>query len=441
MNIILLSGGSGKRLWPLSNDTMSKQFLRLLRNDSGEKESMVQRVFRQIKEAGIEANIVIATGKSQVESIKSQLGENTDVVIEPERRNTFPAILLASAYLKYKKNASNDDTVLVLPVDPYTENAYFETLLKMDKAIQSGNADMTLMGIEPTYPSEKYGYIICDKTDDEVKKVLKFQEKPNLEKAKELLNEGAYWNAGVFGFKLSYILDILNSNISINSFEELQSRFSELKKDSFDYEVVEKAKSINMIPYKGKWKDLGTWNTLTEEMPANHGDVITGEGNNNVSVINVTDRPVVVLGMSDVVVVSSTEGVLVSNKEKSSYLKPYVENLGEGRPLFEEKRWGEYKVLDSNEFKDGTKSLTKHLTLKKDKSISLQVHEHRDEIWSIIDGKGTLTVDDNVREVTRGEVINIRRGQKHKIVALTDLHIIETQIGDELLEEDIKRFD
>ena len=441
MNIILLSGGSGKRLWPLSNDTMSKQFLRLLRNDSGEKESMVQRVFRQIKEAGIEANIVIATGKSQVESIKSQLGENTDVVIEPERRNTFPAILLASAYLKYKKNASDNDTVLVLPVDPYTENAYFETLLKMDKAIQSGDSDMTLMGIEPTYPSEKYGYIICDKADNEVKKVSKFQEKPTLEKAKELLSEGAYWNAGVFGFKLSYILDILNSNITVNSFEELQSRFSELKKDSFDYEVVEKAKSINMIPYKGEWKDLGTWNTLTEEMPANHGDVITGEGNNNVSVINVTDRPVVVLGMDDVVVVSSTEGVLVSNKEKSSYLKPYVENLGEGRPLFEEKRWGEYKVLDSNEFEDGTKALTKHLSLKQGKSISLQVHEHRDEIWSIIDGKGLLTVDDEVREVTRGEVINIKKGQKHKIVALTNLHIIETQIGDELLEEDIKRFD
>ena len=155
MNIILLSGGSGKRLWPLSNETMSKQFLRLLRNENGEKESMVQRVFRQIKQTGIDANIVIATGKSQVESIKSQLGENMDIVVEPERRNTFPAILLASAYLKFKKNISDDETVLVLPVDPYTENAYFETLLKMDKVIQNSTSDMTLMGITPTYPSEK----------------------------------------------------------------------------------------------------------------------------------------------------------------------------------------------------------------------------------------------------------------------------------------------
>lgn len=441
MNIILLSGGSGKRLWPLSNDTMSKQFLRLLRNPQGEKESMVQRVFRQINETGINANIVIATGKSQVESIKSQLGDKTDIVIEPERRNTFPAILLASAYLKYKKNVSEDDTVLVLPVDPYTENTYFETLLKMDKAIQSEISDMTLMGITPTYPSEKYGYIICNKENAEVKRVIKFQEKPSLEKAKELLVEGAYWNAGVFGFKLSYIMNILNKNISVNSFEELQSRFSELKKDSFDYEVVEKANSINMVPYKGEWKDLGTWNTLTEEMPDSHGNVITGEGNNNVSIINVEDKPVVVLGLNDVVVVNSKEGVLVSNKEKSSYLKPYVENLNEERPFFEEKRWGEYKVLDLNNFENGTKVLTKHLVLKKGKSISLQSHKHRDEIWTIINGEGQLIIDSENKNVSMGDIVNIKKNQKHKIIALTDLHIIEIQIGDELCEDDIERYE
>lgn len=439
MNIILLSGGSGKRLWPLSNETMSKQFLRLLRNEKGEKESMVQRVFRQLKETGIDANIVIATGKSQVESIKSQLG-NVDVVIEPSRRNTFPAILLASAYLKYKKNVDKDDSVIVLPVDPYAENTYFETLLKMDEVIKQDKADMTLMGIVPTYPSEKYGYIITDKSDDEVKKVIKFQEKPNLEKAKELLSMGAYWNAGVFGFKLKYINKILEDNISVNSYEELHERFSELKKDSFDYEVVEKATSINMIPYKGEWKDLGTWNTLTEQMPESHGSVIMGEGNENVSVINVTDRPVVVLGLKDAVVVSSSEGILVSDKQKSSYIKPYVENLEE-RPLFEEKRWGEYKVIDRHNFSDGKKVLTKLLVIRKGKSISLQLHHHREEVWTIIDGKGELVLGEETKIVEAGETIKINKQQKHKITAIEDLQIIETQIGESLEEEDIERFD
>ena len=221
---------------------------------------------------------------------------------------------------------------------------------------------------------------------------------------------------------------------------EVETKASDLKKDSFDYEVVEKAKSINMISYKGMWKDLGTWNTLTEEIPENHGNVITGEGNENVSVINVTDRPVVALGLKDVVIVSSTEGVLVSNKEKSSYIKPYVENLEE-RPLFETKRWGEYKVLEDKELEDGTKTLTKHLTIEQGQSISLQKHHYRDEIWTIIDGEGELTIDNNTKKVTRGDVINIKKGQLHKIVALTSLQLIEVQIGSKLIEEDIERFD
>ena len=235
-------------------------------------------------------------------------------------------------------------------------------------------------------------------------------------------------------------MNILNSNIKANSYEEILNNFSNLKKDSFDCEVVEKAKSINMIPYKGMWKDLGTWNTLTEEIPDNHGNVITGEENDNVSVINVTDRPVVALGLKDVVVVASTEGVLVSNKEKSSYIKPYVENLEE-RPLFETKRWGEYRVLEDKQLQDGTKSLTKHLTIEQGRSISMQRHKLRDEIWTIVDGEGELIVDDIKRKVTRGDVINIKKGQMHKITASTNLQIIEVQIGSKLIEEDIERLD
>ncbi len=439
MNIVLLSGGSGTRLWPLSNETMSKQFLKLLVNEKGEKESMVQRVFRQLKETGIGDNVLIATSKSQTEAIKSQLGDEIDLVIEPERRNTFPAILLASAYLKYIKKVSDDESVIFIPVDPYVENIYFENLHKIDKAINESNYEIVLMGIEPTYPSEKYGYIICDKTDDEVKRVIKFQEKPDLETAQKLLKEGAYWNASVFGFKLKYIMNILYKNISINSFEELCDRFSELNKNSFDYEVVEKASSIGVVPYKGEWKDLGTWNTLTEEMPDSHGNVITGEGNENVSVINVTDRPVVVLGMKDAVIVSSAEGVLVSDKNKSSYLKPYVENLND-RPLYEKRRWGEYRVLETSEH-SGIKTLTKHLTIEKDKSISLQLHHHKDVVWTIIEGEGELILNDQTKTIKVGDVVSIKKETKYKVSAIKDLHIIETQIGEVLDEEDIERFD
>ena len=440
MNVILLSGGSGKRLWPLSNDIRSKQFIKIFKNEDGNYESMVQRVYRQIKKVDSDATVTIATSKTQASSIINQLGDDVGISVEPCRRDTFPAIALASVYLYDVVKINLEETVVVCPVDPYVEDDYFEALKGLSQQAEKGEANLVLMGIEPTYPSEKYGYIICEKTNNEVKKVIKFQEKPTLDKAKQLLSEGAYWNAGVFGFKLSYILNILEKNISVNSFEELQSRFSELKKDSFDYEVVEKANSINMIPYSGEWKDLGTWNTLTEEMPSNHGNVITGEENKNVSIVNVEDKPVVVLGLKDVVVVNSTEGVLVSDKGKSSYLKPYVENLNEGRPMFEEKRWGEYKVLEANDF-DGIKTLTKHLTIKQGKSISKQLHHKRDEIWTIISGTGELVVDDQTKKVERGDIINIKKEQKHKITAISDLHIIETQIGEELIEEDIERLD
>ena len=164
MKIVLLSGGSGKRLWPLSNDIRSKQFLKVLKKEDGSYESMVQRVYRQIQcakeEENMNVDITIATGSSQVDSIKSQLGEAVDIVVEPERRDTFPAILLSAGYLYYEKKVPLDETVIVLPVDPYANLGYFKLLAEMDRQVKSQKSDIVLMGINPTYPSAKYGYII-----------------------------------------------------------------------------------------------------------------------------------------------------------------------------------------------------------------------------------------------------------------------------------------
>lgn len=162
MKIILLSGGSGKRLWPLSNDVRSKQFLKVLQNDQGEPESMIQRVYRQIKLAGIDSDIVVATGIKQSESIHNQLGRDVDVVNEPSRRDTFPAIMLAASYLYFKKKINPTETVVVLPVDPYADINYFLILEEIARRVEEADINMALMGIKPTYPSEKYGYLIPD---------------------------------------------------------------------------------------------------------------------------------------------------------------------------------------------------------------------------------------------------------------------------------------
>ena len=160
MHIILLSGGSGKRLWPLSNDIRSKQFIKFFRKEDGEYESMVQRMYRQIREVDSKAKVIIATSKTQVSSIHNQLGGEVSVCVEPCRRDTFPAIALASAYLHDVEKVPDQEPVVVCPVDPYVENDYFQAIKRLGEIAAAGEANLVLMGMVPTYPSEKYGYVI-----------------------------------------------------------------------------------------------------------------------------------------------------------------------------------------------------------------------------------------------------------------------------------------
>jgi mannose-1-phosphate guanylyltransferase len=442
MQIVLLSGGSGKRLWPLSNNTRSKQFLKLLKAPDGSYESMVQRVYRQLTEAGFRAPITIATSISQADSIHSQLGNAVDMVLEPERRNTYPAIALSCAYLASEKHVPREETVIVLPVDPYAEQAYFDTLRRMDDAVQSGTAQLVLMGIQPTYPSEKYGYIVpVSNHRDEPVPVARFTEKPSAADAETLIANGAVWNGGVFAFRLGWLLDTVQAQTPFAGYPDLYQRYTELKKNSFDYEVVEKANSIAMVSYQGIWKDLGTWNTLTEQMENERiGNCVSGEDTVSTHIINELEIPIVALGTSNLIIAASPDGILVSDKAKSSYLKPYVDQM-DCRPMYEERRWGEYKVLEYNTFGENQRSMTKRLRINAAQNISYQSHRQRDEIWTFIEGTGELLLDGHIRNVRRGDVAYITKGMKHAIRAISDLYIIEVQIGEELTEEDIERFD
>lgn len=435
MRIILLSGGSGKRLWPLSNEVRSKQFLKVVQNECGEIESMVQRVYRQMQIANLNAEITIATSSSQVESIKNQLGSKVSIAVEPERRNTFPAIILSAAYLYYEKNCSLDETVIVLPVDPYVDGAYFERLHKLDEAVQSNEADIVLMGVRPTYPSEKYGYIIPETFDREVNKVAEFKEKPDVETAKQFIAKGGLWNCGVFAFKLSYLMNIAKSVIDCDCYADVVSQYGKFEKTSFDYAVVEKAESVAVIDYDGEWKDLGTWNTLTEVMEEKPiGDVVVSEECKNTHVINELEIPIVVMGVSDLVVAASPDGILVSDKEQSSYIKKYVENRNV-RPMFEERSWGEYKVLDMVSNEDGTKSLTKRKKIRKSERIEYQIHQNRSEVWTVLSGKCIITINDRAHEAYAGDTYAIPEGVKHGLEAVTDTEIIEIQVGKELVSD------
>ena len=434
MNIILLSGGSGKRLWPLSNDVRSKQFLKIFTKEDGTRESMAMRMYRMIKEVDSDATVTIATSENQIPQIRAQLGEDVGISVEPTRRDTFPAIALAAAYLK-KQGVGGTESVVVCPVDPYVNADYFECLKELSN--EAGKANLTLMGIEPTYPSEKYGYIIPT-SKDHISAVSEFKEKPNVETAKKYIEAGALWNGGVFAFNLEYLLGITQDLFGTDSYDELFDRYESLQKISFDYAVVEKENSINVIRFAGEWKDLGTWNTLSEAMVDQVSGNATVDSCKNTHVVNELGIPLIALGIKDAVIAATPDGILVTDKEKSPQLKDYVASA---RPMYERRAWGEYKVLDYKLHEDGNNSLVKELIISLGQHISYQRHKHRTEIWTFTEGIGELILDDEVKRVGRGDVAVIKSGTKHAIKGVTELHIIEVQIGDELTEDDIERFD
>ncbi|MGN0376247.1 MAG: sugar phosphate nucleotidyltransferase [Suilimivivens sp.] len=435
MNIILLSGGSGKRLWPLSNDIRSKQFIKIFKTKEGEYESMVQRVYHQIRAVDKDATVTIATSKTQVSSIHNQLGEEVSVCVEPCRRDTFPAIALATAYLHDVLHISQEDSVVVCPVDPYVNDDYFAALKELSNIAEKGEANLVLMGIEPTYPSEKYGYVIPE-DKGEVSRVATFKEKPDVETAKQYIRQGALWNGGVFAYKLKYVLQKAHELIDFTDYRDLFSKYDTLTKISFDYAVVEKESNIQVMRFGGQWKDLGTWNTLTEAMEeACIGDVILNEKCENVHVINELDVPVLCMGLKDVVVSASAEGILVSDKEQSSYIKPYVDKISQ-QIMFAEKSWGSFRVLDVEE-----ESMTIKVTLNPGHGMNYHSHERRDEIWNVISGTGKAILDGKEQIVKAGDVLTMAAGCKHTILADTELKIIEVQIGRDISVRDKQKYE
>lgn len=453
MQLVLLSGGSGKRLWPLSNNARSKQFLPLLEKEDGTMESMVQRVVRQTKEANLTNDITLATNASQLDIITNQLGDTVSVVTEPERRDTFPAIALAASYLKLAKQCTDDEVVVIMPCDPYTELGYFETIGKMVECVKANVADLVLMGIAPTYASEKYGYVVPEAQVSEVsgskfQKVSRFTEKPTTAVAKVLLKQGAFWNGGVFAFRLGYMMNIVRKYMTIDSFEDTRSLYSEFPKISFDYEVAEKAESVAVVPFNGEWKDLGTWNTLTDELHKPViGNAVMGTHCENTHIINELHNPIFVDGLKDVVVAACPDGILVCAKQYTEELKSAIgdaEKLSSSlslanRPMYEERRWGTYRVLDDSYYADGRHSLTKSITLKEGKNISYQIHHHRSETWTFVQGEGIFVLDGQEQRVKAGDTVVIPVEHWHAIKALTELTFIEVQSGNPLVEEDIER--
>jgi mannose-1-phosphate guanylyltransferase len=332
MKFILLSGGAGKRLWPLSNSTRSKQFLQLLKNERNERESMVQRVWGQLITANLADSTMVSTCDTQVEFLRSQLGHAVPLIIEPERRDTFAAIALACTYLHSVADTDGSEVVCFSPVDPYVDQSFFFHVKELENIVTESGADIALIGVVPTYASEKYGYIVPDQATTRqsskgYQAVSRFVEKPKEEQAESLIKENSLWNCGVFAFKLGFMLSYLKKNGLPVDYEEMIRVYGTLPKISFDLEVVEKTGHRVVLPYSGSWKDLGTWRTLSEELDTFLiGKGLISESSANTHVINELDIPVAVINISNVIVAVSADGILISDKAASSKIKEWLKD-------------------------------------------------------------------------------------------------------------------
>lgn len=431
MKLVLLSGGSGKRLWPLSNDARSKQFLKVLENEDGDLVSMVQRVWGQIEANGLAGSSYIATSTAQIEMMRLQIGAEAPLIIEPDRRDTYPAIVLAASYLYSCEGASLEDTIAILPVDPYVDTQFFEAIKHLEQVLDGSEADLALIGVAPTYPSAKYGYIIPgleQQPGADYQTVDHFREKPPEAEAALLLAQGALWNCGVFAFKLGYLIKIMEQNGYPVQYEKLVNQYHQLPKISFDYEVVEKTGHIVVVPYKGYWKDLGTWNTLTEEMKQQQiGKGTISPDCVNTHLINETDIPVTVIGISDAVVAVSPDGILVADKSASPRIKDYID-YGQG-PMFEERQWGWVRILDDQVYGDGRCVATKRVCVKDQRNLGYRMHLYREEVWTIVRGEGEFIQNGNYMRVKSGNILHIPMKILHSIRAIGDLEMIVVQSG------------
>ncbi len=443
MYIVLLSGGSGKRLWPLSNDLCSKQYIKLMNHDTSQetaqegnaKCSMLQRVFGQLKNAGLAENTIVCASDAQVEIIESQLESAVEVAVEPMRRDTFPAVMLSCAYLLSKKGAKPDDVVAFLPVDPYTTGTFFSCIKQLGEQIAKTEQTIGLLGGVPTYPSTKYGYIVPKKGEGTFLEVEGFREKPDEETAAELVKSGALWNCGVFCFTLSMAQQWVEKYGVCMDYDSLAADYEKLPKKSFDYEVLEHWERIGAMKYSDMWKDLGTWNTLTEEMKENSiGDVTWDDTCENSHAINVLGIPLVVMGAKNMVIAASHDGILVADKHQSSYIKDCLTQI-EDTSKYEERRWGTVKTIDREE-DDGSRSVTKRIKVLAGKTMPRHKHCRHTETLTVLSGMGKLLLENAKIDLMAGVTVSIAAGKEHSICAVgSDLKCIEVSLGDTINDE------
>ena len=447
---VILAGGSGSRLWPLSRELYPKQLLNLYA-----EKSLLQSTFERLNKFIPAENIISVANTKHNANVKMQLGklsENSIILSEPISKNTAPAIALSIKYLI--ENNKGEETVLVVPSDLLIEDneKFIQTIQEAQKYVDEGK--IVTFGIKPTYPETGFGYICCENNI-----VTKFSEKPDTQTAQDYLkNPNYYWNSGIFMFK---------ANVMIKEFEQYSheifeiinkiecsknpipfTEFDKMPCISIDYAIMEKSNNIAMVELKSDWKDLGSWKSIYEVSPK--------DKNNNVFVGHVLDKDsknsfvysssklVATIGLEDTVVIETEDAILACKKDKTQEVKQIYETLKQQHDDTQKvhktvyRPWGFYTVIA-----EGKGFISKIIHVNPGQRLSVQSHNHRSEHWVVLTGTAKVVLESKEHILSPGHSIDIAVKEIHSLQNPfeEDLEIIEVQKGDILSEDDIIRYE
>ncbi len=479
MKVIILAGGSGTRLFPLSRKKYPKQFLKI--ND---EKSLFQKTIERVLSTANPQNIIIVTNKNFEFHIRNQLSEllgNSiskliNIIFEPIGKNTAPAIALAAKFALEKLKVHEDEVLFISPSDHIISpvEKFAEYMKKAEKIAKEGY--IVTFGIRPTKPEIGYGYIEADSalsltktnhnsplTNPTVYKVKQFHEKPDLETAKEYLAKGNYyWNSGMFAFTVKTIFEELEKHapeiykkVENSTFEEVLENFESMPNISIDYAIMEKTDKAVVLPLDIFWSDLGSWDAFYEVKEKDNynnvkiGQVIDTDTQN--SLLLSSNRIIATVSVKDLIIVETDDVVLIAKKGESQKVREVVKKL-EKHPILKKitevhttvyRPWGFYKEIDK-----GNRYKVKKLVINPGEAISLQLHYHRSEHWIVVKGTAKIILENEqgiLKEyfVYENESIYVPKTKKHRIInpGKIPLEIIEVQVGDYLEEDDIVRFE
>ncbi|MBE7899966.1 mannose-1-phosphate guanylyltransferase [Paenibacillus polymyxa] len=439
MRIVLLCGGAGKRLWPLSNDIRSKLFLRLLPAPDGQQESMLGRVYRQLILAGLDSSALLLAHRSQVNLAFRHTEGRLPVLGEPAKRGTFTAAALAAAYF-HTRGMGLDEVLCIAPADMFAGDDFFHSIAALSGLLLESGADLAMLGTRPTHASDQYGYVVPglqmrQEGKSAYAQVARFTEKPDLSGAQQLINQGALWNCGIYAFTLRYMLSCMEqSQLPLND-KELCAMYDSLPVRSFDEEIAERTERAVVLPYEGEWHDIGNWQTLTEQL----GSRVIGRGQisgqtHGTHIVNELPYPLHVIGVEDIIAAASLDGILIASKSHAHAIKEQLGKL-QLHPMHGETSWGSYRVLDEFEHRSPNDILAIRLTVLPDHRLNGRIHGSGLKVWTIVSGRGEVMLNGERFAAASGSVFSIPVDTYHTIRADLDskLELIEVRLGNSLV--------